>query len=202
MFCFVRKSLQQQLPTLANLLRWGKALSASCPLCNQLQTNKHVLSNCSSISALHRYKLRHDAILLIICNWIKSVSAVSIYADIPGFEPLSVLFQSLRPDIAIVKAKVIYICELTVCHESNMIKSREYKLSKYNNINHNLRNIYKDHSIVTTSLEVSVLGFISDCSMFMNSVVNQVIPNCISDNIIRNVIYNSYGIYLNRNKID
>ena len=39
LFCFARKALQQQLPTAANLLRWGKAAAACCTLCKQTQTN-------------------------------------------------------------------------------------------------------------------------------------------------------------------
>ena len=51
MFKFVRKAIQQQLPTAANLKRWGKQADPSCPLCNNIQLNKHVLSNCSSVGS-------------------------------------------------------------------------------------------------------------------------------------------------------
>ena len=69
-FKLIRKALQQQLPTAANLFRWGKTLSNRCSLCNEIQTNKHVLSACGSKSALFRYKNRHDQILDIIAKWI------------------------------------------------------------------------------------------------------------------------------------
>lgn len=203
LFCFVRKGLQQQLATLSNVHRWGKSPTAACPLCNQVQTNKHVLSNCSSPSALQRYKRRHDAVLFILCNWLKSAlkNGESIYADIPGFEPLSGLFQSLRPDIAIVRDGVINLCELTVCHETNLRKSRDYKLAKYANIECNLTTGFKAYAVKLNSIELTVLGFISDSSVFTKLMSNQqlLLPELVYTNIIRNVIGNSYNIYLNRN---
>jgi len=60
LFKFARKALQQQLPTAANLNRWGKSTSPLCPLCTAVQTNKHVLSNCSAPIALNRYSLHCD----------------------------------------------------------------------------------------------------------------------------------------------
>ena len=44
------------------------------------------------------------------------------------------LFQSYRPDIAVACADFIYVLELTVCHETNMIHSHDYKKSKYKDI--------------------------------------------------------------------
>jgi len=55
---FVRKAMQSQLPTLNNLHRWGRASSNLCPMCNKIQSNKHVLSNCSSNGALSRFTRR------------------------------------------------------------------------------------------------------------------------------------------------
>ncbi|MFI5407332.1 MAG: hypothetical protein ACHQ1D_12585, partial [Nitrososphaerales archaeon] len=52
LFNFVIKALQSQLPTLANMARWGKSSTNLCPICGQPQTNKHVLSNCSNPDAL------------------------------------------------------------------------------------------------------------------------------------------------------
>src|SRR6218665_3630624 len=69
---FERKALQQQLPTAANLARWKKTSDASCQLRNsgKPQTNKHVLSNCSSPAALERYKSRHNGILETMGDWL------------------------------------------------------------------------------------------------------------------------------------
>ena len=43
---------QQLLPTLTNLVKWGKATNSQCPLCTLPQTNKHVLSNFANSQAL------------------------------------------------------------------------------------------------------------------------------------------------------
>ena len=72
LYNFVRKAIQSQLPTLANLVRWGKKSSNLCPLCNTTQTNKHVLSNCSNPDVLDRYLERHNNILALLGNWFKS----------------------------------------------------------------------------------------------------------------------------------
>ena len=47
--------------------------------------------------------------------------------------PVGDLFQSYRPDIAKLK-HCIYVLELTVCHETNMINSPDYKKNKYKDI--------------------------------------------------------------------
>src|SRR6266536_6045917 len=113
---FVRKAIQQQLPTASNLKRWGKTKDSRCPLCQNEQTNKHVLSNCSSQTALERYKDRYDGVLSILVNWIKLnlKPNCSLYVDLEGssYKQLSELFQSLRPDIAIKSESCIDTLEL------------------------------------------------------------------------------------------
>src|SRR6218665_3668753 len=71
-FKFVRKAFQQLLPTAANLVRWKRITDPVCHLCNngQWQTNKHVLSNCNSTTALTRYTRRHNLVLEKITEWI------------------------------------------------------------------------------------------------------------------------------------
>jgi hypothetical protein len=92
-FNFARKALIQQLPTSANLFRWKRTSDPFCGLCNMdaYQTNKHVLSNCSSVIALKRYTLRHNAILEILANWI----AESLPFNNKLFVDLDILMESL-----------------------------------------------------------------------------------------------------------
>ena len=122
-----------------------------------------------------------------------------MYADIPGFFQLRSIFNSFRPDIAVVLRDVVYLCELTVCHETNLIASRDYKRLKYANIKHDLCSEFKHSDVKLHTMEVSVLGFISDCSNFTKSTTNLSLPEAICNNMTRNVINNSYNIYLNRN---
>ena len=53
-----------------------------------------------------------------------------LYADIPGdYNPIDEIFEpAVRPDIALVDGSKIIILELTVCHESNLEKSKLLKL--------------------------------------------------------------------------
>src|SRR6267154_1441044 len=69
-FNFARKVMMSQLPTLHNLKLWNCSSTNLCPKCGVDQTNKHVLSNCSSPDALARYTYRHNRILELIARWI------------------------------------------------------------------------------------------------------------------------------------
>ena len=119
-FNFARKALIQVLPTAANLKRWNRVQDASCPLCARgiPQTNKHVLSNCGSATALHRYTVRHNDILSLLISWIKlNISPNQLlYADLLDENALPVcdLFCNCRPDLAVCDANSIHILELTV----------------------------------------------------------------------------------------
>ena len=66
LFRFVKKALQQQLPTASNLARWKRIPSPDCMLCKKSihQTNKHLLSNCESL--LECYSERHNKILELV----------------------------------------------------------------------------------------------------------------------------------------
>ena len=50
------------------------------------------------------------------------------------FINLTKKFYRVRPDLAIVSPLKIVVGELTVCHETSLIKSLDYKLQKYSNI--------------------------------------------------------------------
>jgi len=77
------------------------------------------------------------------------VGGAVLHADLLGsdYKLLDVLFQDLRPDIAIVHNNTIHLLELTVCHETNMIKSRDYKLNKYASIHDDCKADYWSHLI-------------------------------------------------------
>ena len=140
-FQFSRKSLLQLLPTASNLHRWKRTNNPSCSLCNKeiRQTNKHVLSNCSSTFVLNRYTKRHIALLSIIVKWILSqnLQNSSVYADLDDAEsnPIVEIFQpNLRPDLIIVQNHNIFVMDLTVCHETNLENSCKFKSEKYKNL--------------------------------------------------------------------
>jgi len=79
---------------------------------------------------------------------------------VPGGLPVCDLFNGFRPDLAIVSPKKIVIGELTVCHETNLIKSRDYKLQKYLNLEAAISSGFSGRSVQVHTLEISTLGFV------------------------------------------
>ena len=128
-FGFARKALIQQLPTAYNLHRWKKIDSPMCKLCNsdKVLSNKHVLNNCSDAKALERYSQRHDNILSLLANWIWSVKSEDqeLFVDLPSekWNSIAQVFQpTCRPDILVIDQSRIIVLELTICHETNLVK--------------------------------------------------------------------------------
>ena len=207
LYRFVRKALQQQLPTASNLVRWGKSADPLCPLCQKVQSNKHVMSNCGSNFSLTRYKERHDRVLSILGTWIlqncKSDRVIYVDLDEEKYRPLSELFVSLRLDIALLRADgIIDILELTICHETNLTQSRIYKESKYTDLRlrNNLKPAFSNHSINIFTAEITCLGLISDFQQFCTNNLNISLTDQISHDIIHSTISSSFLIYCNRNK--
>ena len=56
-----------------------------------------------------------------------------IYCDCNKFQynTISQLFTSQRPDIVILDGDEMIVIELTICFETNTLKSREYKIKRY-----------------------------------------------------------------------
>jgi hypothetical protein len=202
-YIFARKALTQVLPTAANLVRWKRSTDPNCPLCNTgvPQTNKHVLSNCSAPIALERYTKRHDEILNILVSWLKTALPTSskLYADLVKSDclPVTDLFNSCRPDIVICSNGVLNVLELTVCHETNLESSKNYKKNKYANIARVCSYPAKDIKMFTC--EVSCLGFIAELGDFCKACKIPNIPLAIQNSIANSALSSSYKIYCNRN---
>jgi hypothetical protein len=56
----------------------------------------------------------------------------------------------------------IVTLELTVCHETNLIPAQQRKIDKYRSLKDNLLPVYAKHDLIQFTVEVSVLGFISE----------------------------------------
>ena len=54
----------------------------------------------------------------------------------------------------------IHVLELTVCHESNMIRSHDYKKNKYKDIARYGSTLTNNKKIVPHYIEVSTLGLL------------------------------------------
>jgi len=149
---------------------------------------------------LARYKVRHDAVLSIICTWIATTIKPSekIHADLAGYKPIGDFFTKLRPDIAIVNGNTIAICELTIAHETNVINSRNYKMSKFSNLVNELTEVYTNHTITVCTVELTALGVLPDPSTLENISATSF-PASVYTKLVQSVIGNSYFIYRNGN---
>ena len=85
--CFARKALILSLGNNSNLKRWNIRDSAGCDLCQKLQTQLHVFSNCKVALEQGRYTWRHDSILITIIHHFKAIvnEDLRLFADCPKF---------------------------------------------------------------------------------------------------------------------
>ena len=201
-FNFARKAMMSLLPTLHNLKLWNCSPSNLCPKCGKDQTNKHVLSNCSSPDALARYTNRHNQILELMAKWIvpRLKNNQTLYCDlsVPGARPVCDLFIGFRPDLAIVFSNKIVVGELTVCHETNLQQSRDYKLRKYSNLGAARAGEFQSHSVLVHTIEISTLGFtVTEPNFFKNGGIPPFdIPLLLE--LSKTAITCSQSIYCNR----
>ena len=99
----------------------------------------------------------------------------TLYADIEGFKNPSSLFESVRPDIVLIINNVYHIVKLTVCFETNLLKSHDYKARKYKNIGEDVIN--KNVIIKLYPVEFSCLGFTSKNLTSFTSLIRSNIIN-------------------------
>jgi hypothetical protein len=193
-------------PTASNLHRWKRTDNPLCTLCNKgvRQTNKHVLSNCSSVSALSRYTKRHNDILSILVHWInkQNMQNSNLYSDLDDIEnnPVVEVFQpNVRPDLVIIQNHSVYVLELTVCHETNLEKSCKFKTEKYKNLNHFLQPKFKSFPVHFFPFEISVHGFMTNnLKTFLARIKIHDFPLHLRTQLIRTAIFNTFDIYKHR----
>jgi len=201
-FSFCRRYLILALPTKANLKTWNIINDNTCILCNKKpETQHHIISNCPT-AAEDRYKWRHDSVLYTIAHYLLNYTdnSYKLFVDIEGYENPAILFHSCRPDILLLKNDTLYVIELTVCFETNFIKSHEYKINRYRNLKDNL--IDKKYKLVIYAVEFSAIGLTSsnliNFTRFLKTLkidVHKMISKC-SEVCVRS----SYYIFNRRGK--
>ena len=194
--------MMNQLPTLHNLKLWNCSPTNLCPKCGVDQTNKHILSNCSSPDALAQYTSRHNTVLEIIVKWIvpQMNSNQTLFCDIgvPGTKHVCDLFNGPGSDIAIVSPLRIVVGELTICHETNMQRSREYKLNQYSNLEAAISSEFKSRKVVVHTIEVSALGFVVGEPNFFKLELIPTFDPCLIKDLGRAAVLASKSIYCNK----
>ena len=89
--------------------------------------------------------------------------------------------------------------ELTVCHESDLLKPKLYKTNKYWDIKNHIKPEYAHFNIDLFTIEIYVLGFIADCRVFCESLGIGNMPKHVLSSIIRSALSSSRNIYCLRN---
>src|SRR6266516_2298415 len=107
-----------------------------------------------------------------------------LYCDlgVPGARSVCDLFIGFRPDLAIVSPTKIVIGELTVCHETNLIKSWDYKLQKYSKLDTAIASDLSRHTVLVNTIEISTLGFVvAEPNFFKNGGIPVFDPPLVKD---------------------
>ena len=99
--------------------------------------------------------------LQFIVTSLKSIPDSVLYVDLPGYITPSVISgNSLRPDLLLtVSSKCLYVLELTVCFESNLLNNAIRKTNKYEDLVKHQK--HQHDSVKFISLSISTLGVFS-----------------------------------------
>ena len=143
-------------------------------------------------------------ILSIIVQWIQSQNPKNstIHSDIDDADLNSIVevFQpNVRPDLVIVQNRQIFVLELTVCHETNLVNSFKYKTEKYKKLNQFLQPKFINFPVNYFPFEISVHGFMTNnLRTFLANIKLHEFPLNLRTKMIRSVIFSSFDIYKHR----
>ena len=153
-----------------------------------------------------RFTWRHDQMLQAIAKSLKSIPDSVLYVDLPGYITPSVISgSSLRPDLLLtVSSKYLYILELTVGFEANLLNIAIRKTNKYEDLVKRQKNQYG--SVKFISLFISTLGVFSLHSTdFLNMLKETGFDDKHVNYIIRTLtiieIRTTYYVFCKRGKI-
>lgn len=206
---FAVNACQDTLPHNSNLALW-KGQPSDCKLCGKRQTLLHVLCNCPVALQLRRYNVRHDEVLHLLYSFLKEYLHTNqhIIADLQDLSPYvfppHIAKTDLRPDIVVWNdtTRSVSLLELTVCHESNFVEAHQRKVTRYLDLEEEIRRSH--FRVKTVPIQVGCRGFV-DISSF------EGIKETISNNakiatwrkFLRDVaivtIRGSYRIWISRN---
>ena len=205
---FVLNASLNTLPTNSNLHMWGKKASHICPLCRvSKQTLSHVLNNCPMAMELRRYSRRHDAVLQVIGDFIKThlPPQFSISIDSPSEVynfPQHITPTNLRPDIVwwSDQRRELWLLELTVSYESGVADARARKAAKYHDLVEAGR--AAGYGVKLLNLVVGSRGMLGDADFnLLREATDAPRKECTSVclHITRAAILGSFSIWGSRN---
>ena len=169
-YTFCRRAIVFSLANNSNLFRWKKRANPDCNLCGKKQTQHHLMSFCKTALNQARYTWRHNSVLKTIASsHLQSVLTplnASLYLDIPGYLNPSEIFESARPDLymLVVCGDSVSAIELTCCFELNTEKARDYKATRYQELEKQMKS---NKSLKLILVEITILGIVTrDIRMF------------------------------------
>ena len=200
-YTFCRRAIVFSLANNSNLFRWKKRANPDCDLCGKKQTQHHVMSFCKTALNQARYTWRHNSVLKTIASHLQSVLTplnASLYVDIPGYLNPSEIFESARPDLLVVCGDSVSAIELTCCFELNTKKARDYKATRYQELE---KQMISNKSLKLILVEITTLGIVTRDIRMFESFLNDLCLN--SDRTIIKCmevcIRASFYIYCRRN---
>ena len=160
-FNVCRKAVISCLPNKSNLDRWKITEDKQCFICHHMQAQLHVLPNWEKY--LNRHTWIHDSVLNSLLQQFSKILKTSskIYCDSNKLQYNTTLqlFTTQRPDITILDGDEMTLIELTICFETNTLKSREYKIKRYKGLKSQLLQPVSKFKVLF--LEITSFGFIS-----------------------------------------
>ena len=88
----------------------------------------------------------------------------ALYLDIPGYLNPNEIFESARPDFLVVCGDSVSVIELTCCFELNTKKARDYKATRYQELEKQMKS---NKSLWLILVEIMSLRFVTrDIRMF------------------------------------
>ena len=202
-YSFVNRYLSNTLANATNAVKWGLTKSPMCILCDQNQTLGHVMGACEVALHQKRYNWRHDSVLMNIIKTISSLPATDIFCDIEGFSnPSAITGFTERPDIVVRQREKLFVLELTVGFETNLVKNFERKKKRYEALIKRLSDSFD--SVNYVNLSMSAIGIISKNSELVASLsklgLSREVTNLLIKRIMNVSIRSSYFIFCCRNK--
>ena len=202
-YSFTMRYLNNTLATRGNLSLWKLHPNSLCSLCLQHESLLHVVAGCKEYLNQGRFTWRHDSVIYYLAKVLSSENR-SIYADIEQHKsPSFITGIEYRPDLLVVYNETLYVLELTVGFETNMIKNGIRKEERYKDLIATLRTKYSNVKLINLSL--GSLGIFSKpCKSFFHMLkdldFNESENNTIVKKIMNICVRTTYYIFCRRNK--
>ena len=200
---FSIRYINNTLPTRNNLVKWGILQSPDCSFCLHSESLLHVVSGCQHY--LDRFTWRHNSVLNFIASSLKQIENTTLYADLDDCKNPSIITgDNYRPDMILKTPETLYVLELTVGFESNLINNVERKQVKYARLITDLSCNNSCH-VKFVNLSISCLGvFSSECASFIDMLdyigLDEKHKKYVVRKIINIAIRSTYYIFCCRNK--